>query len=94
MTVETVRHRNWTFTVFPSGVESWRWVAETLGDVEIRGENSWTDVRYPTKSAAIEGYKAHADRVEAMSQEIVHGFVCPINHPGCLKNCGSYGCGN
>lgn len=21
-------------------------------------------------------------------------FKCPINHEGCTRNCGSYGCGN
>lgn len=21
-------------------------------------------------------------------------WKCPINYPGCIKNCGSYGCGN
>ena len=21
-------------------------------------------------------------------------WKCPINHPGCTSNCGSYGCGN
>ena len=22
------------------------------------------------------------------------GFACPIGYPGCVRNCGSYGCGN
>lgn len=21
-------------------------------------------------------------------------FLCPINYPGCTRNCGNYGCGN
>jgi hypothetical protein len=33
-----------------------------------------------------------ADAVERAAG--AHGWRCPINSPGCTRNCGSYGCGN
>jgi hypothetical protein len=33
-----------------------------------------------------------ADAVERAGG--AHGWKCPINSPGCTRNCGNYGCGN
>lgn len=33
-------------------------------------------------------------RVAASKYAAGHEWTCPINEPGCKKNCGAYGCGN
>lgn len=33
-------------------------------------------------------------RAAPTQKKLTDGWKCPINYPGCTKNCGSYGCGN
>lgn len=35
----------------------------------------------------------HSDPAETCGCQFA-GWECPINKPGCVKNCGNYGCGN
>lgn len=35
-----------------------------------------------------------ARKAATVKQPFTVAWKCPINHPGCTKNCGNYGCGN
>lgn len=36
----------------------------------------------------------HQEIARPNPRENLDGWKCPINVPGCVRNCGSYGCGN
>ena len=42
----------------------------------------------------IQDYKNSLDNWSNVYNYIYRDWVCPIHHPGCKSNCGSYGCGN
>ena len=43
---------------------------------------------------ALTGSATVKDSLTTEDEKQSHEWKCPIDYPGCRKNCGSYGCGN
>lgn len=41
-----------------------------------------------------DGYRLACEENARNIRALGEKWKCPINHPGCSQNCGSYGCGN
>lgn len=69
-------------------------INEILARYDVHSDAHERDVLIDAACVALAAKALSIGNCPANSPEIPDGWECPLNSPGCTKNCGSYGCGN
>jgi hypothetical protein len=78
----------------PYRAEGWLRDADRAIPIVVRAACRVADARDPEKPSR---YLIRRERISSAFEKMLLGsgdWECPIADPECIKNCGSYGCGN